>query len=218
MITIRLPGPAAASFFRRRNTCESSVRVRACALSPHTSRSSSSRVNTRVGSRDQRPEELVFLRGQRDRPLADADLARSVVDGQRADPAQRAGRGSLCSAQERADPSAQLRVGERLGDHVVAAAVEHANARELVRARGQHDHRRVRVELADRRRAAAYRVEQRERLTVQVGEHELRPVRAQQRQRVPAAIGQQDLVAVRRQLLGEEGARVLALLDDQDQL
>ena len=175
-------------------------------------------MNTRVGSRDQRPQELVFLRGKRDRLLADSHLAGSVIDAQRPDPAERAGSRLARPAQQRADPSAQLRVGERLGDHVIAAAVEHANARELVRARGQHDHRRVRVELADRRRAAAYRVEQPERLTVQVGEHELRPVRAQQRQRAPAAIGQQDLVAVGRQLLGEEGARVLALLDDQDQL
>ena len=168
--------------------------------------------------RDQRPEELVFLRGKRDRPLTHSHLAGSVINAQRPDPAERAGSRLARPAQERADPSAQLRVGERLGDHVVAAAVEQANARELVRARGQHDHRRVRIELADRRRSAAHRVEQRERLTVQVGKDELRAVRAQQRQRAPPAIGQQDLVAVRRQLLGEEGARVLALLDDQDQL
>ena len=141
-----------------------------------------------------------------------------MVDRQRADAAYPGARGLVCSAQERADPSAQLRVGERFGDHVVAAAIEHANARELVRARGQHDHRRLRVEVADRRLASAHRVEQPERLTVQVGEHELRPVRPQQRQRVPLALGQQDLVAVGCQLLGEEGARALALLDDQDQL
>jgi len=43
-------------------------------------------------------------------------------------------------------------------------------------------------------------------------------LRAQQRQCARAALGEQDLVAVRCELRGEEGARALALLDDQDQL
>ena len=66
--------------------------------------------------------------------------------------------------------------------------------------------------------AAPHGVEQTERLAVEVGEHQLRPVRGEEVQRVPAAAGEQDLVAVGCELIGEERAGALVLLDDQDQV
>ena len=66
--------------------------------------------------------------------------------------------------------------------------------------------------------AASHGVEQTERLPVEVGEHQLRPVRGEEVQRVPAAAGEQDLVAVGCELIGEERAGALVLLDDQDQV
>ena len=99
-----------------------------------------------------------------------------MVDAQRPDPGDGRGVRLIRAAQQRADPPAQLRVGERLCDDVVAAAVEHPHPLELARAGGEHDHRRVRVDLAGESFAAADRVEQPERLAVDVGEHQLRVV------------------------------------------
>ena len=63
-----------------------------------------------------------------------------------------------------ADPGAQLRVGERLLDDVVAAALEHPDPLQPVGVAAQHDQRRVRIGAAGDPLAGADRVEQLERL------------------------------------------------------
>ena len=108
-------------------------------------------------------------------------------------------------AQEGADPSAQLRVGERFREHVIPAALEHSHPGELVRPRGQHDHRRVRVDLAGQPLAAADGVEQTQRVPVDVRQHQCRTVAGEEHERVPAPVGEHDLVAIRLELLREEG-------------
>ena len=117
---------------------------------------------------DQRLQQRELLGGQLDALLADLDLARQVVDDQRPGAADPRGRPLVGSAKQRADPSAQLRVGVRLAQHVVAAAVQHSNPVKLIDAGGQHDQRRVRVNAAGQPVALADRVDQIERLAVDV--------------------------------------------------
>jgi hypothetical protein len=68
------------------------------------------------------------------------------------------------ATQHRGDPGAQFRVGERFGDDVIAAAVEHSDAVDVVRALAEHDDRCVGIHRE--RLAGADVVEELERVPV----------------------------------------------------
>ena len=112
----------------------------------------------------ERDEQVVLLGRQLDRTVEHPHLARADVDRDRPcahDPRRPP---HLRAPQHRGDPGAQLRVGERLADDVVAAALEHPDPLQPVRVAAQHDQRRVRIDPAGEPLAGADRVEQLERL------------------------------------------------------
>ena len=111
---------------RRREACESSVRVRPCDRKPQTSRSSSSFVKTRCGSLASFSEQLVLLRRQDERAARPRSRASS---GGRSRSRRRhpLGLRRRDPPQHRADPRDQLVVVERPVEVVVAAAVEGAH-------------------------------------------------------------------------------------------
>jgi hypothetical protein len=63
------------------------------------------------------------------------------------------------AAKQCGDPGAELRVGERFGQHIVAAAVEQPDPVKLIDPGGQDDHRCVGVDTAGEPVAAADRVD-----------------------------------------------------------
>jgi len=131
----------------------------------------------------------------------------------------RAGEGCWARrSSARIRPRTKLGIGERLGNDVVAAAVEHPHAVELVRPSSEDDHRGVGVDRGGDPIATADGVEQPERLTVDVRQHELGLLLAEQVQRMSAVLGEQDLVAVGCELLSEEGPRGEMFLDNEDQV
>ena len=62
----------------------------------------------------------------------------------------------------------------------------------------------MRVDLAGQPGAASHGVEQPERVSVDVREHQLGAMCREEVQRVPAAVGEHDLVAIGHELVGEE--------------
>ena len=99
------------SLRRRRDACESSVRVRPIERKPQTSRSSSSFVNTRCGSLGQLEEELVLLRGEMQRVAARPNAAgrRSISIS----PASNLGRAAAALAGARRGSAPEFLVVER---------------------------------------------------------------------------------------------------------
>ena len=110
---------------RPRRACGAAGRrgCRPCACAPaarkpHTSRSSSSLVNTRTGSAARWTSSANSFADRSIRRLADVHLARRVVDPQRADLGDAGAVARLAAAQQRGDASAQLGVAERLADRM----------------------------------------------------------------------------------------------------
>ena len=122
----------------------------------------------------------------------------------------------LRAPEHRGDAGAQLRVGERLLDDVVAATIEHPNPLQPVGVAAQHDQRRVRVRPASGSLAGADRVDKREGLAVDVDEDQVGVRSAQQRERLRPVGRDQHPVAVSGEVGGEERARGVVLLGDQD--
>ena len=110
----------------------------------------------------------------------------------------------VAARQQSAHARPQLVIGERLGEHVVAAAVEEPQPRQLVALTGEDDQRRVGIDPRRHAVAAADRVQQRERLTVDVADHEVRALVFERPQRVGAVLGDQDLVAVGGEVVGKK--------------
>ena len=103
-----------------------------------------------------------------------AHLARADVDHDRARPQDPGTAPRRRAAQHRRDPGAQLRVGERLADDVVAAAVEHPDPLQPIRVAAEHDQRDLRIDAAGETLAGADRVDQRKRLAIDVDQDQVR--------------------------------------------
>ena len=121
----------------------------------------------------------------------------------------------VAATQHRLEPSPQLGIGERLGEHVVRAALECPHPRELVGPAAQHEQRHVRVDPVPQPAGAPNRVEQPQGLPVEIGEDQVRPPVGQQRQRLVARLGGCHLIAVLGQVVGQEGAAGRVLVYDQ---
>ena len=110
------------------------------------------------------------------------------------------------------DHDGQLVDVDRLGQ-VVGGARAHGRDRGLDRAeRGHHDHRQVGVALAQ----ACQQLDAVHAGHLQVGEHQVGRELLQLAQRLEPVGGGLDLVALVAQELGERGARVDLVVDDQD--
>jgi hypothetical protein len=191
------------------------ARPRRARVSPHVAQQLLAGEHAR-GLRGQAAQQLVLLRGQLHAIAVDPHLARGEVDLELAQPQHPAALGALCAAEQGAQAGAQLGVAVRLGEHVVAAALQVAHTHELFGARGKDQQRRVRVDPARQSVRLAHRVDQRQRLAVDIGEHQLGLAGAQQRERLLLAVGLEHLEAVGRQVLGEERSRGGVLLGEQD--
>ena len=163
-----------------------------------------------AGERDQ---QVVLLGRQLDRPVGTRAPRASARRSRSGPPAGSAPPRRISRApQHRGDPGAQLRVGKRLLDEVVAAALEHPDPLQPVGVAAQHDQRRVGVGPAGGPLAGADRVEQLERLAVDVDEDQVRLRGAQQRERLRPVGRDQHPVAVGGEVVGEERARGVVLL------
>ena len=184
---------------------------------PRSPRISSARVNTLVGSpASVTSRSYSFADSSTGRSYTRTSRERTSIDDRAR--AQDPGRAAQRRApQHRGDPGAQLRVGERLADDVVAAALEHPDPLQPVRVAAQHDQRDIRVDPAGETLAGADRVDQRERLAVDVDQDQVRDAtcsaaRAPSPGRARSAPGSRQ----RPGWIGEERARSVVLLGDQD--
>ena len=78
---------------------------------------------------------------------------------------------------------------ERIGDDVVATALKHPDAVDVIEPLAGHDHRRVRIHVAGEPVAGADGVEEIERLTVDVRDDQVGLVDGQQGDRLGAVLG-----------------------------
>ena len=163
-------------------------------------------------------EQRVLHRRQGDRRVADADVASGVVDAQRADPCDPGAVAGQAAAQDGADAPVQLEVAERLRDDVVGAAVEVADARELVGAAREHDQRHVGVDARRDALGVPHGVEQSERVAVDVADDEVRLAGLDGGERGVPVLGDEHVVAVGGEVVGEEGAGGGVLLGEQDRV
>ena len=168
---------------------------------PHASHQLLAREHSRrvAGECDQ---QVVLLRRQLDRavghphpPRADIDRDRTRAHDPRA-PAQ------LGAPQHRRDPGPQFRVGERLPNDVVAASLEYPDPLQPVGVAAQHNQRRVGIGAAGEPLAGADRVDELERLSVDVDQDQVRVSRAQQRERLRTVGRGQHPVAVGGEVVG----------------
>ena len=176
-------------------------------------------MNTRVGLGGQRPQQRELLlrtarrasRGPRRGGPARRRRGRRPAGG------RRTGGGSRGAGAPR--PAAQLGVAERLGHVVVAAAVEPPQAVELAAAAGEDQHRDPRVDPAgDAVRLAdgAQEVEARAVGQADVEHDEVGVLRLEQAAGVPGAVGDEQLEAVGGEVVGQEGAGGVVVLDEED--
>ena len=173
-------------------------------------------MNTLVGSPASVDQQVVLLGRQLDRPVGHPHLARADVDRDRSRPHDPRAPAQLGAPQHRRDPGPQLRIGERLAHDVVAAALEHPDPLQPVGVAAHDDQRRVGIGPAGEPLARADRVDELERPAVDVDEDQVRMGRAQQRERLrPVGRGQHP-VAVGGEVVGEERARGVVLLGQQD--
>ena len=125
------------------------MRVEPSDLNPQTSRSSSSFVNTRVGEdASVRSSANSFAASSTRCPRTVAARAAGSISSVPTRSRPRPIRGPR-AAQHGRDPQSQLAVRERLGDVVVRAALEPADAVELAGAARQDDERQRRVQPRD---------------------------------------------------------------------
>ena len=208
------------SFLRRREACESSVRVEPSTRKPQTPRSSSSRVKTRVGSAARARSSAELLLGQVDRVAVEPDLAADGVDLEVADPQPSTAGATLAAAQQGADAGPQFGVVEGLGDVIVGAAVEASEPIEVSGAAGEDKDRQLWVDapgdavgFAD----AANEVEAVEIGQAEIDERQVRKASLHQALGFGSGLGLQELVAVYGEIVGEELAGWAMVLDDQDE-
>ena len=147
-ITSASPGPLIA--LRSRRTCTSTVRGSTWMSRPQTASSNCSRGEDPAGMLHQEFQQPVLGRAEMQRAAVAGDAVRvlvhrQVVEGQHAAAGDAAG-----PPQQRADAGQQPVHGEGLGDVVVGAGVEGADAVLLLGPGGHHDDRQV----AGRRPAA----------------------------------------------------------------
>ena len=164
-------------------------------------------------------QESELLRRQLDLLAAQQHGVRGGIDLQRpgADASQRAPRAR--PAQQRVDPGPQLGVAERLAQVVVGAALEAAQAIDLPCPAGQQHDRRARVHAAGdavRRPQPPQDLEPREIGKPQVEQQEVGCRGLQQAQGVSRAVAGEHLVAVGGEVVGEERAGRVVVLDDED--
>ena len=123
------------------------------------------------------------------------------------------GRQRLGPAQHVADARQQLARFERLGQVVVGAHFQAEHAVDRLGARGQHDHRRVRARPQVATQGQAILARQ-----VEVEHDQVHVFAVQQLAHGGAVCGRAHLVAGAAELLGQQGADVVVVVDDQQSM